>query len=104
MRLYQSNFEENTTVGAIGNLILYSFLFLIPDDGLNHTSINPIAISVFTTINLLKISLVYFNRNKHYEEVLGFLLISASALFWVFIYLSEIVLSENLNQIGRAHV
>jgi len=97
MKLYQSNFEDNTISASLGHIILYSFLFLIPDDGQVHPSTETMAILIISTLTVLKLYLIYFNKSRLYELGLGFALIILSALFWTYIYITEIILSSSLN-------
>ncbi len=97
MRLYQSNFEDNTASGALGTLVLYSFLFIIPNDDITHRSIGDFAIAAISLLTFSKLYLIYFNKNKNYERYAAFILLEATAMFWAYIYVSEIVHSAYLN-------
>ena len=97
MRLYQSNFEYNSVVASFSHIILFLFLFIIPDDGQSHPSIGILASLIICSLTILKLYLIYFNRDKNYERGFAFILIEASAVFWAYIYISEIILSPSLN-------
>ncbi|KAA3612490.1 MAG: response regulator [Calditrichaeota bacterium] len=97
MKLYQSNCEDNTLAASLGHIILYSFLFLLPDDGLYHPSISIYTVLAIISLTIPKIALIFFNRGKKYEEIIAFILIELSAVFWTITYISEIVLSSQLN-------
>ena len=97
MRLYQSNFEYNSITASLGHIFLYSVLFIIPTDGQNHPSTGLMAILFIGTLTIIKLYFIYFNRDKNYERVIAFALIEASAMFWTYLYVSEIMLSPALN-------
>ena len=97
MRLYQSNFEYNSDVASFSDIILCLFLFIIPDDGQSHPNIGILASLITCSLTILKLYLIYFNRDKNYERGCAFILIEASAVFWAYIYISEIILSPSLN-------
>ena len=79
MRLAQQNCEENSLASAIAHFVFLAFVVVVANDGHVHPITSLYFIAAFLIINIPKIFLIYFGKNKSYEEKLASALILANA-------------------------
>jgi len=96
MRIHQSYFEQNNLIASLAQFVLFSTLFLIPEDGHFHPSSSLVALTIILLLTVLKITMCFIGTNNKIHKQISFVLIDSTALFWSTLYLLELLETSTL--------
>ncbi|KAA3619936.1 MAG: response regulator [Calditrichaeota bacterium] len=99
MRAFQKNFQENSIATLLGQVFVFVVLILLPKTIESHPSRSPMIISVFTTLTILKLLMIFWGTGNKRDYHISFILVTLSGLLWSTIFLFEILAYPALNPV-----